>query len=191
MPKYDVHIYPIVRLRVAGVEADSPEEAARRAEESLDLHRLVACGAAEYAEDLDGFLVDPLDARGEPVDGQSVSLDGGPRAAGGARPTRGSSAALSADLAATLHHAQTGETRNQLVSDLSGRAIRETRPMTEAELAVEGWSAPAWETPVVLVLDDGTKLYAARDAEGNGAGALFGVDPQGRAFRVLPAPSTD
>ncbi len=40
-------------------------------------------------------------------------------------------------------------------------------------------------TGVVLVLDDGTTVYAARDAEGNEAGALHGVAGSGEEF-VLP-----
>jgi hypothetical protein len=38
---------------------------------------------------------------------------------------------------------------------------------------------------IVLVLDDGTTVYAARDAEGNDAGAFHGVSPSGEKF-VLP-----
>lgn len=71
------------------------------------------------------------------------------------------------------------------MSDLAHRTIQDVRPMTPEELEAEGWSAAAWECPIVLVLDDGTKLYAARDPEGNGPGALFGADPQGRSFRIV------
>ena len=43
-----------------------------------------------------------------------------------------------------------------------------------------------WErASVVLVLDNGTTVYAARDAEGNDAGALHGVSKSGEEF-VLP-----
>jgi hypothetical protein len=38
---------------------------------------------------------------------------------------------------------------------------------------------------VVFTLDDGTTVYAARDAEGNDAGALHGVTKSGEEF-VLP-----
>jgi hypothetical protein len=38
---------------------------------------------------------------------------------------------------------------------------------------------------IVLLLDDGTTVYAARDAEGNDAGALHGVSQSGEEF-VLP-----
>ncbi len=70
--------------------------------------------------------------------------------------------------------------------DLVGRTIREVRQMTAAELAAESWICPKWEQPVTLVLDDGTRLYASRDAEGNGPGALFGADKHGKVFALGP-----
>lgn len=75
MPRYDVHIYPIARLTVRGVQADSPQEAIRRAEESVDLYQMIAGGRAEYAEDIEGFLVDLLDETGQPISARSVFLD--------------------------------------------------------------------------------------------------------------------
>lgn len=75
MPHYDVHIYAIAHVKVGGVEADSPKAAASRAEQSVDLHVLLAAGQAEYAEDIEGFLVDALDEAGQRIDGQSVFLD--------------------------------------------------------------------------------------------------------------------
>jgi hypothetical protein len=71
MPKYDVHIYAIARLKVAGIQADSPEDAARQAEHRVDLHRAIARGEAEYAEAIEEFLVDRLDESGERIEGQS------------------------------------------------------------------------------------------------------------------------
>ena len=72
MAKYDVHIYAIARLKVAGVEADSPQDAVRKAEQRVDLHQAIANGEAEYADDIDGFLVDALDEAGERMEGQTV-----------------------------------------------------------------------------------------------------------------------
>lgn len=72
------------------------------------------------------------------------------------------------------------------MSGLVGRTIRDVRPMSPAELQAEGWDPPAWQHPVLLVLDDGTKLYASRDAEGNGPGTLFGTEQSGRSFRITP-----
>ena len=72
------------------------------------------------------------------------------------------------------------------MSELVGRTIREVRLMTPDELAAEAWDAGPGDCPVALVLDDGTKLYASRDPEGNGPGALFGVDANGESFGIAP-----
>lgn len=73
------------------------------------------------------------------------------------------------------------------MTELVGRTIREVRQMTPAELNEERWDAGPGDCPVTLVLDDGTKLYATRDPEGNGPGALFGVDARGASFGIAPA----
>ena len=75
MPKYDVHIYAIARLKVAGVEAGSPQDAARQAEQTVDLHHAIALGEAEYADEIEGFVMDLLDKDGQRVEGQSVYFD--------------------------------------------------------------------------------------------------------------------
>jgi hypothetical protein len=59
--------------------------------------------------------------------------------------------------------------------------------MKRAELAAEGWDARPVDCPVAIVLDDGTKLFPSCDAEGNGPGALFGVDARGESFAIAPA----
>ena len=64
------------------------------------------------------------------------------------------------------------------MNGLDGKRIVEVRPMTNKELALEGWTSGT----SVLVLDDGTKLYASQDSEGNGPGALFGTAPNGSQF---------
>lgn len=60
----------------------------------------------------------------------------------------------------------------------TGRRIAEVRRMTSAEMSAEGWSQPA----TVLVLEDGTLIYASRDDEGNGPGVLFGMTKGGGSF---------
>ena len=69
-------------------------------------------------------------------------------------------------------------------ASLVGRTIVEVRRMRPAEAATD---LPALlgrhGATMVLVLDDGTKLYPSRDDEGNGPGALFGVSTGG-SFRV-------
>ncbi len=71
MPKYDVHIYAIARRKVSSVDADSPQGAARKAEGLVDLHQDISAGHAEYADDIEGFLVDLLDDGGQRVEAQS------------------------------------------------------------------------------------------------------------------------
>ena len=61
------------------------------------------------------------------------------------------------------------------------RRIVEVRYLNPDECNQLMWS----QTGVVMVLDNGTTVYAARDAEGNDAGALHGVTRSGEEF-VLP-----
>ncbi len=65
---------------------------------------------------------------------------------------------------------------------LIGRIILDVRPMTEEEMEREGWEEHDRLNCTVIVLDDETILYASRDSEGNGAGALFGTSGDGVAF---------
>jgi hypothetical protein len=78
------------------------------------------------------------------------------------------------------------------MADLIGRRIVEVRAMTRAELDAQGWQVyPHHAEPVVLVLDDGTRLFPSQDEEGNGPGALFGQDSQGLftlMAQEVPAP---
>ena len=64
---------------------------------------------------------------------------------------------------------------------LLNRRIVEVRYLTPDECRRQMWSF----TGVVMVLDDGTTVYPARDGEGNDAGALHGVAGDGTEF-VLP-----
>jgi hypothetical protein len=66
-----------------------------------------------------------------------------------------------------------------------GKRIKEIRKMTLAEAKAEGWEAEYTMVPVI-VLEDGTKLYASSDEEGNQAGALFGKKGK-TSFYVMPA----
>jgi hypothetical protein len=66
-----------------------------------------------------------------------------------------------------------------------GRTIKAIRPMTAAELKNEGWATDHHGVPAIIVLDNGDRIYASRDDEGNGPGVLFGMDTQGNGFRLL------
>jgi hypothetical protein len=65
-------------------------------------------------------------------------------------------------------------------NQLLGRRIVEVRYMTDAEMAEHYWTSKA----LVLVLDNGLKVYAAEDEEGNEAGVLMTNDLRNP---VLPA----
>ena len=66
--KYDVHIFAIVRVKVAGISAESQAEAIEKAEDSVDLYRLFdnpgAFGveATEFADGISHYLVDEVGA---------------------------------------------------------------------------------------------------------------------------------
>jgi hypothetical protein len=63
---------------------------------------------------------------------------------------------------------------------LLGRKIIEVRYMTDAEMAEQYWTSKA----LVLVLDNGRRIYAASDEEGNEAGVIMTDDLHNP---VLPA----
>lgn len=62
--------------------------------------------------------------------------------------------------------------KNLTESFLIGKTVKAVRPMTKKELNGEGWDGRAG---AVIEFDDGTLIYASRDEEGNGPGALFGA----------------
>ena len=64
---------------------------------------------------------------------------------------------------------------------LLNRRIVEVRYLNRDECRRLMWGFAG----VVFVLDNGTTVYAARDSEGNDAGALHGVSTSGEEF-VLP-----
>jgi hypothetical protein len=63
-----------------------------------------------------------------------------------------------------------------------GATIKDIRWMTLEEMVREGWSRPA----VVLELEEGGKIYASCDEEGNGPGVLFGEDADGETVYIFP-----
>lgn len=68
--------------------------------------------------------------------------------------------------------------------EIEGAKIVEVRPMTRKELKAEGWEIGRHGAPAVVVLDNGAKLYASQDSEGNGPGALFVGDSNGGTFQI-------
>ena len=67
---------------------------------------------------------------------------------------------------------------------VKGQRIVEIRPMTKKELEFEGWDPACGmhSPPLMLVLENGLRLYASQDDEGNGPGAFFGLTEEGQGF---------
>ena len=68
--------------------------------------------------------------------------------------------------------------------NIEGAKIVEVRPMTRKEMNAEGWEMTMHGAPAVLVLDNGSRLYASQDSEGNGPGAIFGSDGES-TFQIV------
>ena len=56
--KYTVWVFPVVRVKVADVEATSQEEAMKKVDETTDFHVLLDRDGIEFAEEIDSFHVD-------------------------------------------------------------------------------------------------------------------------------------
>ena len=67
-----------------------------------------------------------------------------------------------------------------------GQKVAAIRNMTKEELAEEGWEFSNPLSTTVIVLSNGTLLYASADEEGNGPGALFGKHPDVGGIYVHP-----
>ena len=67
-------------------------------------------------------------------------------------------------------------------NNLEDAKIVKIREMTKKEADVEGWDL-RHNGCRVLVLDNGIKLYASQDYEGNGPGALFFTD-KGKCYAI-------
>jgi hypothetical protein len=65
-----------------------------------------------------------------------------------------------------------------------GLTIVGVRPMTPAELSHEAWEESRYNPAFAIVLSDNSVIYASRDYEGNGPGALFGQDEHGSTFVI-------
>ena len=68
---------------------------------------------------------------------------------------------------------------NQLI----GKKIIKIREMTRREADAEGWDL-SHNGCRVLELDNGIKLYASCDYEGNNPGALFFYDKKGGTYAI-------
>lgn len=67
-----------------------------------------------------------------------------------------------------------------------GLKVKEVRMMNNLELESEGWDNSWGGFPVVIIFEDGSKIYASSDPEGNDAGCLFGMTKDGESIIVSP-----
>lgn len=83
--KYAVHLYPTVRVKVTGIEAENPIQAFEAAQLRTDLHAALD-NEKPQGQGVEGVfwdegennyvLIDTLDAKGDFIEGKSVWLDG-------------------------------------------------------------------------------------------------------------------
>ena len=83
--KFAVHLYPTVRVKVTGIEADSVAEALVKADAAVNMHEVLdnprpRAGNVEHIEWDEGqnifALVDQLDSSGQVMEDESQWLDG-------------------------------------------------------------------------------------------------------------------
>lgn len=67
-----------------------------------------------------------------------------------------------------------------------GLTVTAVRMMTKDELEAEGWENYYGGFPVAIVFNDGSKVYASSDPEGNNAGCLFGMTKDEEAIIISP-----
>lgn len=67
-----------------------------------------------------------------------------------------------------------------------GLRVKEVRMMNKLELMAEGWENYYGGYPVAIVFEDGSKIYASSDPEGNNAGCLFGLTSKNESIIISP-----
>lgn len=67
-----------------------------------------------------------------------------------------------------------------------GLIVTEVRMLTKEELKAEGWENSRGGYPVAIIFNDGSKIYASSDPEGNNVGCMFGVTSNGETIIVSP-----
>lgn len=64
MPRFKVHVYAVCHAAI-DVEAETPEAAIAKARDDTDWSCVLRCGT-DFADDFEGYLVDPYGEDGEP-----------------------------------------------------------------------------------------------------------------------------
>jgi hypothetical protein len=77
-------------------------------------------------------------------------------------------------------------TESMKVAHPVGLRVTEVRMMTKLELEAEGWEESWGGFPVMLIFEDGSKIYASSDPEGNDAGCIFGLTKDGESIIISP-----
>lgn len=67
-----------------------------------------------------------------------------------------------------------------------GLMVAEVRMLTKEELKAEGWENSRGGYPVAIIFNDGSKIYASSDPEGNNVGCMFGVTSDGQTIIISP-----
>lgn len=67
-----------------------------------------------------------------------------------------------------------------------GLKCTNVRWLSEEEALNEGWDDIRWNNTAVLEFNDGSKVYASCDPEGNGPGSLFGSLKDGQMITIVP-----
>jgi hypothetical protein len=67
-----------------------------------------------------------------------------------------------------------------------GLRCTNVRWLTQDEANEEGWDDIRWNNTAVIEFNDGSKIYASCDPEGNGPGSIFGSLKDGTMFTVMP-----
>lgn len=65
-----------------------------------------------------------------------------------------------------------------------GKTVVSVSHMNEYEMEREGWDH--YSPTTVIEFDDGTKIFASSDEEGNGPGCMFGYTPGGDSIYITP-----
>jgi hypothetical protein len=68
MPKYDVHLYAVLRFTVRGVEAEFMEQACKKAEQVIDAEAIKSAirGGSEHEAEFDDEVIEALvDVQGD------------------------------------------------------------------------------------------------------------------------------
>ncbi len=71
---------------------------------------------------------------------------------------------------------------------IEGQRILRIRRMTDDEMRNEGWEHEIGDNPVVIVLENGVRMFPSRDPEGNGPGMIFGREDEESCFTLYVAP---